>query len=40
MAREDYPLYVHWYQTLDRILSRAESFPRNARQARGRRCRT
>lgn len=31
MAREDYPLYVHWYQTLDTILNRVEAFPRNAR---------
>ena len=31
MAREDYPLYVHWSGTLDNILQRVESFPRNAR---------
>lgn len=35
MAREDYPLYVHWYQTLNRILDHAESFPRNARFSLG-----
>ena len=35
MAREDYPLYVHWYQTLDTLLDRAESFPRNARFSLG-----
>ena len=37
MAREDYPLYVHWYQTLDSILNRAEAFPRNARFSLGNR---
>jgi hypothetical protein len=31
MAREDYPLYVHWSTSLDNILQRAECFPRNAR---------
>ena len=31
LAREDYPLYVHWSGTLDNILQRVESFPRNAR---------
>jgi len=35
MAREDYPLYVHWYETLDTILNRAEAFPRNARFSLG-----
>ena len=29
--REDYPLFVHWYRTLDWILSTIEHFPRNAR---------
>ena len=29
--REDYPLFVHWYRTLDWILSAVEKFPRNAR---------
>lgn len=29
--RDDYPLFVHWYQTLDWILSTVESFPKNAR---------
>jgi hypothetical protein len=35
MARQDYPVYVHWYRTLDPILSRAEAFPRNARFSLG-----
>ncbi|KXB09155.1 hypothetical protein AKJ60_00850 [candidate division MSBL1 archaeon SCGC-AAA385M11] len=29
--REDYPIFVHWYNTLDWILSRVENFPKNAR---------
>lgn len=29
--REDYPLFTHWYRTLDWILSAAERFPKNAR---------
>jgi ribosomal protein L4 len=29
--RDDYPLFVHWYQTLDWILSTVENFPKNAR---------
>jgi len=29
--REDYPLFVHWYKTLDWILSAVEKFPKNAR---------
>jgi len=29
--REDYPLFVQWYGTLDWILSAVEGFPRNAR---------
>lgn len=29
--REDYPLFVHWYRTLDWILSSVEKFPKNAR---------
>ncbi len=28
---KDYPLFVHWYGTLDWILSSVEKFPRNAR---------
>ncbi len=31
MARDDYPLYVHWSATLDNLMQRVESFPRNAR---------
>lgn len=31
MSREDYPLFVHWYKTLDWILSAVENFPKNAR---------
>ncbi len=27
----DYPLFTHWYQTLDWILSAVERFPRSAR---------
>lgn len=34
--REDYPLYVHWYSTLDWILSAVERFPKNARFIPGR----
>ena len=29
--KEDYPLFVHWYKTLDWILSTVERFPKNAR---------
>ncbi len=29
--RENYPLFVHWYQTLDWILAVVEGFPKNAR---------
>lgn len=29
--RDDYPLFVHWYQTLDWILSTVENFPKKAR---------
>jgi 23S rRNA-intervening sequence protein len=29
--RDDYPLFVHWYKTLDWILSTVERFPKNAR---------
>jgi len=29
--KEKYPLFVHWYKTLDWILSAVENFPRNAR---------
>jgi hypothetical protein len=28
---ENYPLFTHWYQTLDWILSAVEKFPKNAR---------
>lgn len=29
--KEDYPLFTHWYRTLDWILSVVERFPKNAR---------
>ncbi len=29
--KEDYPLYVHWLDATDWILSTAENFPKNAR---------
>lgn len=29
--REDYPLFEHWYRTLDWILGTVENFPRKAR---------
>jgi len=29
--REDYPLFVHWYRTLDWTLSTVERIPKNAR---------
>ena len=29
--RDDFPLFVHWYKTLDWILSAVENFPRKAR---------
>ena len=29
--KEDYPIFVHWYKTLDWILDTVERFPRNAR---------
>ena len=29
--KEDYPLFTHWYQTLDWILDVSGSFPRKAR---------
>lgn len=29
--REDYPLFIHWYRTLDWILSTVERIPKNAR---------
>ena len=29
--KEDYPLFMHWYRTLDWILATVERFPRNAR---------
>ena len=28
---ENYPLFTHWYKTLDWILSAVEKFPKNAR---------
>lgn len=31
MTKDDYPLFVHWYKTLDWILSAAENFPKSAR---------
>lgn len=31
MASSDYPLYVHWYQTLDWILDCVERMPKNVR---------
>ena len=35
--KEKYPLFVHWYQTLDWILSTVERFPKNARFSLGNR---
>lgn len=29
--KENYPLFVHWYKTLNWILSAIEKFPKNAR---------
>ncbi len=29
--KENYPLFVHWFNTLDWILGVVESFPKNAR---------
>lgn len=29
--KDEYPLYVHWYATLDWLLATAERFPKNAR---------
>ncbi|HLC14941.1 MAG TPA: hypothetical protein VJL89_01780 [Thermodesulfovibrionia bacterium] len=29
--KEDYPLFVHWYKTLDWVLSTMEHYPKNAR---------
>jgi len=29
--REDYPLFVHWFDTLNWILDAVERFPKNAR---------
>lgn len=29
--KENYPIFVHWYKTLDWILSTVERFPKNAR---------
>ena len=28
---EDYPIFVKWYKTLDRILDKTEKYPRNVR---------
>jgi four helix bundle protein len=35
--REDYPLFVHWYKTLDWILTTVEKFPKQARFTVGQR---
>lgn len=35
--REEYPLFVHWYKTLDWILTTVEKFPRQARFTVGQR---
>lgn len=29
--KEDYPIFMHWYQTLDWILATVERFPKNVR---------
>jgi hypothetical protein len=29
--KEDYPIFVHWYQTVDWILATVERFPKSAR---------
>ncbi len=29
--KDQYPLFTHWYKTLDWILSAVERFPKNAR---------
>lgn len=31
MARDDYPLYVHWYATLDWIMDTCERYPKAVR---------
>ncbi|MDX2285870.1 MAG: diversity-generating retroelement protein Avd [Bacteroidia bacterium] len=31
MKNDQYPLFLHWYKTLDWILDRCESLPKNAR---------
>lgn len=33
--KEDYPIFVHWYQTLDWILSTVERFPKDVRFSLG-----
>ncbi|TWI72448.1 23S rRNA-intervening sequence protein [Desulfobotulus alkaliphilus] len=33
--KEDYPLYLHWYRTLEAILTAVESYPRSARFTMG-----
>lgn len=35
--KENYPLFVHWYQTLDWILSTVERFPKSAKFSLGNR---
>ncbi len=35
--RENYPLFVHWYKTLDWILTTVERFPKQARFTIGQR---
>lgn len=37
MAREDYPLYVHWYQTLCWLLETCDRFPKQSRWVLGNR---
>lgn len=38
--KEDYPLFVHWYQTLDWILTTVERFPKDAKFTLGNRVST
>ena len=35
--KEDYPLFVHWYQTTDWILSTVERFPKSVKFSLGNR---
>lgn len=37
MALDDYPLYVHWYQTLDGMLDAIDRFPKHTRFTLGQR---